>query len=107
MLELNHVSFQYEGSRCGVFDIDLRVDGGECVVLIGESGCGKTTVTRLINVLAPAYYAGMRTGEISVGNRRISELPAWELGQIVGSVFQEPRRQFFFFRASWRGSLCL
>lgn len=95
MLELNHVSFQYEESDYGVFNIDLRIAAGECVVLIGESGCGKTTVTRLVNALAPAYYPGIRTGGIFIGHKELSELHTWEVGKIVGSVFQDPRRQFF------------
>ena len=56
MIELTHASFQYENSDRGVRDISLSVKSGECVVLTGLSGCGKTTVTRLVNGLAPSYY---------------------------------------------------
>ena len=45
MIELTRASFQYENSDRGVRDISLSVKGGECVVLTGLSGCGKTTVT--------------------------------------------------------------
>ena len=56
MIELTRASFQYENSDRGVQDISLSVKRGECVVLTGLSGCGKTTVTRLVNGLAPSYY---------------------------------------------------
>ena len=59
MIELTRASFQYENSDRGVQDISLSVKGGECVVLTGLSGCGKTTVTRLVNGLAPSYYNGL------------------------------------------------
>ena len=42
MIELTRASFQYENSDRGVRDISLSVKGGECVVLTGLSGCGKT-----------------------------------------------------------------
>ena len=54
MIELTRASFQYENSDRGVRDISLSVKRGECVVLTGLSGCGKPTVPRLVNGLAPA-----------------------------------------------------
>ncbi|WP_205739245.1 ATP-binding cassette domain-containing protein [Halocella sp. SP3-1] len=61
----------------------------------GESGCGKTTLTRLINGLIPNYYEGFLTGEILINGRAIHKLPLYETSKVVGSVFQNPRSQFF------------
>ena len=46
MIDLTHASFQYENSDRGVRDISLSVKSGECVVLTGLSGCGKTKIGR-------------------------------------------------------------
>ena len=95
MIELTHASFQYENSDRGVRDISLSVKGGECVVLTGLSGCGKTTVTRLVNGLAPSYYPGAFSGSVRIDGKDISRLSTWEIGRLVGSVFQDPKSQFF------------
>ena len=42
----------------GLRDIDLTIADGECVLFCGRSGCGKTTITRLVNGLIPQFYAG-------------------------------------------------
>lgn len=60
MIDLQNVSFQYADSNYGVTNINLVIKAGECVVLTGKSGCGKTTITRLINGLAPKYYKGTK-----------------------------------------------
>ena len=95
MIELTHASFQYENSDRGVQDISLSVKRGECVVLTGLSGCGKTTVTRLVNGLAPSYYPGVFSGSVKIDGKDISRLSTWEIGRLVGSVFQDPQSQFF------------
>ena len=95
MIELTHASFQYENSDRGVQDISLLVKSGECVVLTGLSGCGKTTVTRLVNRLAPSYYPGVFSGSVRIDGKDISRLSTWEIGRLVGSVFQDPKSQFF------------
>ncbi|MGL5440721.1 MAG: ABC transporter ATP-binding protein [Filifactoraceae bacterium] len=97
MIEFKDVSFTYDnGDRsAGIYNIDLKINDGEVVVLCGESGCGKTTVSRLINGLIPGYYAGTMTGEVLVKEYKISKNPIDELSQYVGSVFQNPRTQFF------------
>lgn len=95
MIEVKNVSFQYSDSRYGVQDINLTVADGECIAITGESGCGKTTLTRLVNGLAPSYYHGDQTGSILITGGNISNLPLYKIGRIVGSIFQDPQRQFF------------
>ena len=70
MIELTYASFQYENSDRGVQGISLSVKSGECVVLTGLSGCGKTTVTRLVNGLAPSYYRDAHPSALSGGQKQ-------------------------------------
>lgn len=65
------------------------------MVLTGPSGCGKTTLTRLLNGLIPHFYEGTRTGEITVYGADPGEQALWDTSSDVGSVFQNPRSQFF------------
>lgn len=95
MIRLEQLSFQYADSPYGVSNIDLSIRKGECVVLTGPSGGGKTTLTRLLNGLAPGYYAGVRTGRILLDGRDLEQLAQHQIGRQVGSVFQDPKSQFF------------
>ncbi|SCM81429.1 putative ABC transporter ATP-binding protein TDE_0282 [uncultured Sporomusa sp.] len=96
MICLQNVSFAYQDSEAdGVRQLSLHVQTGECLLLCGRSGCGKTTVTRLINGLIPHFYNGGLTGRVEVAGMDIAASPMYAIAAKVGSVFQNPRSQFF------------
>ncbi|MFR3484558.1 MAG: ABC transporter ATP-binding protein, partial [Clostridia bacterium] len=75
--------------------MNLTIHGGEFIVLTGSSGCGKTTVCRLINGLIPHYFEGERQGEVLIEGTDVAKEPIYDTARLVGSVFQNPRSQFF------------
>lgn len=91
---MDNVSFSY-GSDKNLRDINLNVKKGEVVLLCGESGCGKTTVTRFLNGLIPNFFDGEREGNVYLNSEKISEMPIYEISKHIGSVFQNPKTQFF------------
>ncbi|MCR4956483.1 MAG: ABC transporter ATP-binding protein [Lachnospiraceae bacterium] len=95
-IEFKNVGFSYSNRKEGVLkDINLKIKQGEFVLLVGESGCGKTTITRILNGLIPGFYDGKLEGCVSIDGRKISEYKSYELATMVGSVFQNPKTQFF------------
>ena len=99
MIKLNHVSFSYQNGEANemqvLSDVSFQASRGECVVLCGKSGCGKTTMLRLVNGLIPHFYAGKLEGNVLVGGQEMQQTPLSQTSRIVGSVFQNPRTQFF------------
>lgn len=84
------------GKRALLADVCLDVGPGECVLLCGRSGSGKTTLTKCMNGLVPALEPGLeRTGELRVLGMEPLSCETWELARVVGSVFQNPRSQFY------------
>lgn len=96
IIEIKNVSFCYKGSTEGLLNnVSLSFEKGETVLLCGASGCGKTTLIRLINGLIPHYYQGEFEGEVIVSEKNTKEIELYDLAGVVGTVFQNPRSQFF------------
>ena len=96
MITIKNVSFCYSNSETeALSDVSLHIPKGEAVLLCGESGCGKTTITRLINGLIPHYYEGKLSGSVCVDGLDIVKSELYQTARVVGSVFQNPRSQFF------------
>ena len=96
MITFDHVTYTYEGQTVpSLRDCSFTVGPGELILFTGESGCGKTTIIKLINGLLQHGGGGTLEGAVTVNGRDVAGTPLWELAQTVGSVFQNPKSQFF------------
>ena len=111
MIELKNVTFEYsagdgieKGAAGGIDEkisngslrgINLSVAEGEFVLLTGGSGCGKTTILRLINGLIPNFFEGRLEGSVTVDGFDVSHAELYDTAKSVSTVFQNPRSQFF------------
>ncbi len=84
MIRLTNVVKTFDaGSTFAVDNVSLEVRQGETMVLLGTSGCGKTTTLKMVNRLIP-----MTSGTIEVGGRNVIEQRPEELRRSIGYVFQ-------------------
>lgn len=74
--------------------INLEIEEGTFVGVIGPNGSGKTTFAYSINGLIPSQYYGVRKGHVYVAGREVKEYRADELAKQVGVVFSDPEAQF-------------
>lgn len=96
LIKISNVTFGYKGAQEKLLNnIDLSIGEGQTVLLCGSSGSGKTTLIRLINGLIPHYYNGELQGDVQVAGLEVKNTQLYDMAGIVGTVFQNPRSQFF------------
>jgi len=95
--EIENIIFNYatQNDAAAINDVSFQVRKGECLLLTGLSGCGKTSILRLLNGLIPRYYEGALSGNILIGRKNIVNLPIYEVSKKAATVFQNPKSQFF------------
>jgi multiple sugar transport system ATP-binding protein len=81
-LSLHDVNKVYSGGVQAVYDFNLDIEAGEFVVLVGSSGCGKSTTLRMI-----AGLESISSGDMFLQDRRVNDLSPSERG--VAMVFQD------------------
>lgn len=97
ILEVNNLSieFQVEGTwLSAVNDISFKVNKGEIVALVGESGCGKSVTCMSLAKLIPSPPARYSSGKINLHNKSVLDLKKKDLRNLrrhnIGYIFQEP-----------------
>ncbi|PIE97448.1 MAG: cobalt ABC transporter [Treponema sp.] len=96
MIKLDDIEFTYENKDEKSLTLpSFEVEKGECVLLTGLSGSGKSTITKCINGLIPEFFEGEFSGSAIVNGSCIDEMPVYDISRFVGSVFQDPASQFF------------
>lgn len=90
MISLEQVSFKYPSGHVALLDINLTVQGGDFVAIMGENGAGKTTLAKLLNgLLKPSE------GRVTVDGEDTRKVSVAHLSRKVGLVFQNPDHLLF------------
>lgn len=100
MIKLENVNVRIQEQDI-LSDINITIDDGEFILICGDSGCGKTTMTKLINGLIPHFVKDVDvSGSVTVSGKNVASTEMYEMAEIVGSVFQNPKTQFFHINSS-------
>lgn len=83
-IEYKNLTFSYDGERDVLKNINLKIEKGKTVALVGQSGSGKSTMVDLI----PRYY-DVEQGEITIDGVNVKDMKVRSLRSLIGNVNQE------------------
>ena len=91
MIKFQNVSLIYPTADRTILDnLNFEIGEGEFVLLIGETGIGKSSVLRLINGLVPHHTGGILAGNVEVNGISTRNVRPGELAELIGIVGQNP-----------------
>ena len=90
LIEVSNLSYQYNSTQKALQGVNLAIQAGEFVALIGENGAGKTTLAKHFNALLKPTC-----GDVVIDGMNTREFTTPQLAQTVGYVFQNPDHQIF------------
>lgn len=94
MITVKDLTWQYDQTdRPALEDINLQVEAGELLLIMGASGAGKSTLCKTLNGLIPHSYRGTGTGSVRVAGLDTTEHFTSDLAEHVGMVFQDADTQ--------------
>jgi energy-coupling factor transport system ATP-binding protein len=95
MIKFQNVSLIYPTAERTILDkLNFEIGEGEFVLLIGETGIGKSSVLRLINGLVPHHTGGILAGNVEVGGISTRTVRPGQLAELIGIVGQNPINGF-------------
>ncbi len=95
IIELKDYSWKYLNTQQPALEgINLQIEEGMFVGIIGPNGSGKTTLAYSMNGLIPGQYNGIKNGEVFVYGKEVEQYEHGGLQKIAGMVFSDPEAQF-------------
>ncbi len=93
---ITDLTYRYRGTKRNAIEaIDLELQKGEFLVLMGPSEAGKSTLATCINGLIPHFHKGKLSGNVVVGGKNTREHTVSQMAEDVGLVFQDFEAQLF------------
>ncbi len=96
VLEIRGLAFAYRGTeQDALHGVELALEPGESLAIVGASGAGKTTLVRCANGLIPAFFPGKLVGEVKLAGESPAALGVARAARHAGMVFQDFDAQLF------------
>ena len=94
MIEIRDLTYTYPGAETPTLrGVDLEIERGDFLAIVGNNGCGKSTLCKVMNGLIPHFIAGEFTGTVEIDGASTLESEIGELAQKVGYVYQDFENQ--------------
>jgi len=94
MIRFENVGVTFDDGKPVLSGVDLHVEEGELVLVVGATGSGKTTLLRCVNGLVPHFSGGTLSGRVTVDGRDTRTHRPRDLADVVGVVGQDPAAAF-------------
>lgn len=96
VISIRDVRYRYRDQKGHALDeINLTLNSGEFLMLMGPSEAGKSTLAATINGLIPHFHMGKLSGEVTVMGRNTKDYSVAKMAELVGMVFQDFEAQLF------------
>ena len=93
-VEIDGLTYTYPGAAQPTLkDISLQIEQGDFLAVVGNNGCGKSTLCKVLNGLIPHFITGTFEGKVTVGGLDTLESEVAELARKVGYVYQDFENQ--------------
>ena len=94
ILEIKNLTFTYPGAEAPTLNkVDLKIQKGDFIAIVGNNGCGKSTLCKAMNGLIPHFIRGNFEGEIWADGVNTKTVDIGKLAKIVGYVYQDFENQ--------------
>ncbi len=90
MLEIEKLNYAYPDGHQAIRDINLKIEEGESIALVGANGAGKSSLFKLIIGISEIKEGSIKVEELAVGKKTLKDIR-----RKVGMVFQNPDDQLF------------
>ena len=94
VLEIRDLTFTYPGAATPTLNhVDLNIEKGDFIAIVGNNGCGKSTLCKVMNGLIPHFISGEFEGVVLADGVDTQTVEIGDLAKIVGYVYQDFENQ--------------
>lgn len=94
VIEIKDLTFTYPGAEVPTLNrVELKIEKGDFIAIVGNNGCGKSTLCKVMNGLIPHFITGKFEGNVLVNEIDTKSVEIGDLARIVGYVYQDFENQ--------------